>query len=83
MAEEGEFAGADHTHVEDWQFMNLWQLVPQNAAKELELNVHGGPPAAFESVSNYGFVDGHAETLRFEDVWQKKEENLFWPEAEY
>lgn len=83
MAEEGDFAGADHTHVETWQFMDFWQIVPENAAKELELNVHGGPPKSFESVSNYGFLDGHAETLPFGEVWQKKDHNRFWPEAVY
>ena len=83
MAEEGDFAGADHTHVETWQFMDFWQIVPENAAKELELNVHGGPPKSFESVSNYGFLDGHVETLPFGDVWKKKDHNRFWPEAVY
>lgn len=83
MAEEGQFAAADHPHVENWQFGNLWQLVPQNAAQQLELNAHGGPPKSFESVTNYGFLDGHAETLRFGAVWRTKEENRFWPEAVY
>lgn len=83
MAEEGEFAGADHTHVENWELMGFWQTAPQRAAQELELNVHGGEAASFESISNYGFVDGHAETLSFGQLWSRKYDNHFWPEAIY
>lgn len=79
MAKEGEFAGADHTHVETWQFRDLWQVVPRNAAGEVQINAVSGPQAAFESRSNYSFVDGHAATHAFSDVWQRRDDNKFWP----
>ena len=51
MAKEGEFAGADHTHVEDWQILNLFQVVPRNAASEVQTNSVRGPAADWASVS--------------------------------
>jgi len=35
---------------------------------------------AMGSVSNYGFVDGSARTLRFEEVYRDGFRNLFHPE---
>jgi prepilin-type N-terminal cleavage/methylation domain-containing protein/prepilin-type processing-associated H-X9-DG protein len=81
MAEEGEFAGADHTHIEDWQILNLYQVVPRNAASEVQTNSVSGPAADWTSVSNYAFVDGHAETRRFDRVFRRRDDNNFWPDA--
>ncbi len=81
MAKEGEFAGADHTHVEDWQILNLFQVVPRNAASEVQINSVSGPAADWTSVSNWAFVDGHAETRRFDRVYRQRDDNNFWPDA--
>ena len=83
MAEEGDFAGADHTHVENWQPGLSPQVTPMIASQQLELNAHGGPPESYESVSTYGFLDGHAEVIRFGDVWTDMYDNRFWPDAVY
>jgi prepilin-type N-terminal cleavage/methylation domain-containing protein len=79
MAKEGEFAAADHTHVEDWLILTFEQLVPQNAAKEVQIDAVAGPPASFDSVANWGFLDGHATRARFGELWRKRDSNQFWP----
>ena len=64
MAENGEFAGADHPHVENWV-----GSIPVKAANHLEIHAHGGSPRSWDAVTNYGFLDGHAETLPFRSVY--------------
>lgn len=83
MAKEGEFAGADHTHIEGWDINNLEQLVPVRAANEVQIDAHGGPPASYGSISNWGFLDGHAATLAFRGTWMNIDRNAFWPEDAY
>lgn len=75
MAHTGDFATADHPHVENWAGGN-----PANsAAKMLQINAHGGPARSPQSVANYGFLDGHAETRRFRDVFVSLNQNNFDP----
>jgi prepilin-type processing-associated H-X9-DG protein len=74
MTETGEFAAADHPHVENWA-----SNAPVQAAKHLATAIHGGPPRTWESVANYGFLDGHAERLRFRDVFESFGRNKFDP----
>jgi prepilin-type N-terminal cleavage/methylation domain-containing protein/prepilin-type processing-associated H-X9-DG protein len=79
MARSGSFAAADHPHVENWDGSDPAQHAPRNASNQLEINAHGNLPKSFESVANYGFLDGHAETLRFRDVYESKRRNRFDP----
>ncbi|HEX8341313.1 MAG TPA: type II secretion system protein [Tepidisphaeraceae bacterium] len=74
MTRFGDFAGADHPHVESWV-----GNVPAAAAKHLQIDAHGGPVKSWESRANYGFVDGHAETLRFGEVYRSIVTNKFDP----
>ena len=74
MAYDGEFAGADHPHVELWG-----GNIPVQASKHLELGAHGGPQRGWDSVANYGFLDGHAETLPFRRVFTNFQNNHFDP----
>ena len=74
MTETGEFAGADHPHVENWA-----SNAPVQASRHLQIDRHGGPKRGWQSVANYGFLDGHAETLRFGDVFQSFQRNRFDP----
>lgn len=74
MAEEGEFAGADHPHVDLWV-----GNIPAKAYNQLQIDQHGGEPRSWTAVANYGFLDGHAETLTFGDVFTDRTENLFDP----
>lgn len=75
MARTGAFAGADHPHVESWVGGNP----PAAAAGQLEIHAHGGPPAAWNSQANYGFLDGHAESLTFRQAFESVDNNRFDP----
>ncbi len=79
MAFTGPFAGADHVHVENW--MPHPDAPPVVAASQMQTNAHGGPEKSWESVSNYGFLDGHARTLTFEEVFQNWTNNRFDPQV--
>lgn len=74
MAETGEFAGADHPHVDLWV-----GHVPLKASRQLETHQHGGKAGTWSAIANYGFLDGHAETRRFEDVYTDRSKNNFDP----
>jgi prepilin-type N-terminal cleavage/methylation domain-containing protein len=76
MACNGDFAGADHTHVELWQEV---PFAPEVASQQVEIAGHGGPTKNWGSVSNYEFLDGHAETRRFRDVYSDALRNNFDP----
>ncbi|MEM0984119.1 MAG: prepilin-type N-terminal cleavage/methylation domain-containing protein [Planctomycetota bacterium] len=91
MAQSGQFAASDHTHVETWPAF-LEPLVLVRAAQNVEFDA-ADPPAdrrdrfsAYSGVeifdpwwedltgeerSNWTFVDGHAETLPFTEVFQQ------------
>ncbi len=70
----GDFAGADHCHIENWV-----SNIPNSASKSLQTNAHGGRAHKWEARANYGFLDGHAETLRFEEVFTNFTTNKFDP----
>ncbi len=70
------YAGSDHPHVEDWADVSD---PPRKAATQLAIDAHGGPKWSPKSLTNYGFLDGHAETLRFEQVYKGIERNKFDP----
>ncbi len=74
MARTGGFAAADHPHVENWVANG-----PVIAASQLETDAHGLPTASKLSRANYGFLDGHAETERFGDVYGSGGKNNFDP----
>jgi prepilin-type N-terminal cleavage/methylation domain-containing protein len=74
MADTGEFASADHPHVENWV-----SNIPAQAARQLQTHRHGGRPGTWDAVATYGFLDGHAETLRFRAVFESLQRNKFDP----
>ncbi len=73
-----DFALSDHVHAEGWSDGPEGSQ-PKTAAREIDINAHGGPAAAWGSLSNYGYLDGHAETAKFEKVYQKYDKNRFYP----
>ncbi|MEL7474019.1 MAG: prepilin-type N-terminal cleavage/methylation domain-containing protein [Planctomycetota bacterium] len=79
MAYEGKFAGADHTHIENWVNPFLPGVTPQLAAGQVQINAHGGEQGTANAESNYGYLDGHAETRAFEDVYESFNRNQFDP----
>jgi len=72
LAETGAWAASDHIHVELWLFNPLHE-----ARQQIALDRHIGR-------ANYVFVDGHAETLRFEQTFAvraiHREQGQFIPE---
>ena len=80
MAYEGEFAGADHPHVENW--LNH-PFPPFKAQQQVQINAAGGPSQTFEARSNWGFLDGHAATTTFRTVFTDIERNRFDPSANH
>jgi prepilin-type N-terminal cleavage/methylation domain-containing protein/prepilin-type processing-associated H-X9-DG protein len=81
MAFEGEFAGADHPHVETWYVPGREDSPPVKAAGQIQTNAHGGEPKSWDARSNYGFLDGHAEARRFRDVYTNWQHNSFDPKV--
>ncbi len=83
MAETGGFAGSDHPHVENWVAFPLPHLIaaaPTQAATHLQINqVDRVAPVSFASKANWGFLDGHAATATFGEVYQSPSENHFDP----
>jgi len=76
MTFEGEFAGADHPHVENWASSNK----PAVAATQVQINAVGGPERSYDSQSNWGYLDGHAATSPFRDVFVDFTDNHFDPQ---
>jgi type II secretory pathway pseudopilin PulG len=69
VAFEGEFAGSDHFHPEDW-LNNPYLPAPieEFAMTYVQTNAHGGPAKTWDARSGYSFVDGHVATNRFGEI---------------
>lgn len=80
MASTGSYAGADHVHVENWWVNeSLPHVPPVLAANQVQTNIVSGKVASSGATSNYGFIDGHVETLSFHDAYVRPEQNRFDP----
>lgn len=75
----GGFARSDHVHPEDWGLLGV-QNAPQTAAAQMETAAHGGRRGRWDARATYGFLDGHAATLRFSDVYKEPFKNRFIPD---
>jgi prepilin-type N-terminal cleavage/methylation domain-containing protein/prepilin-type processing-associated H-X9-DG protein len=73
------FARSDHVHAESWSDAGD-ENAAQVASVEMDLAVHGGKARAATGLSNYAFLDGHAQTLAFEKVYRTYEDNRFNPQ---
>lgn len=78
MAETGDYAVSDHPHVEGW---GNARRAPSLANSQVYIQKWGGKSQSPTGLSNYGFLDGHASTLRFEDVYVNPTINRFNPET--
>jgi prepilin-type N-terminal cleavage/methylation domain-containing protein/prepilin-type processing-associated H-X9-DG protein len=80
MAWSGSFAGADHVHVENWWVNDsLPDAPPVLAANQVQTNVVSGEAGSPSAKANYGFVDGHVETLSFSETYNRPDRNQFDP----
>lgn len=80
MARNGTFAVSDHLHIENWDASPAWNPAQTAgvASNALALNAHGGKIGP-EARANYSFLDGHAATLPFRDVFKDFKTNKFDP----
>jgi prepilin-type processing-associated H-X9-DG protein len=66
-------------HAEDWHLLGV-QNAPKAADAQMETGAHGGKAGTWGAIANYGFLDGHAATLRFEQVYSEAFKNKFIPD---
>lgn len=81
MTEEGDFALADHPHVETWCGLSDEQA-PTIAATQVAITAVDRQRPARASLSNYAFLDGHCRTHEFDDLWTNCERNRFDPQLQ-
>jgi len=76
------FAVADHVHAQDWSLAGEADA-PAYAAGQADISAHSENYARIdaESRSNYGYLDGHAATLRFRNVYRTAFDNNFFPDV--
>lgn len=77
---EGPGAVMDHVNPNAWHAPGL-QVAMANAAREIQVNAHGGDEGSLVARSAYGFLDGHAEQLTFEEVYGTDGDNGFKPKG--
>jgi len=68
----------DHVHPGLW-FSPIPGATVGKAAAEVQIDAHGGDALSPGAKSNYGFLDGHAETRAFGGVYADRDKNSFMP----
>lgn len=82
MTTTGSFAGADHTHVENWWIGNSHpDAAAVLAANQVQTNVVSGDRGTKDAKATYGFVDGHVEVLPFNAVYTSPDHNRLDPKV--
>jgi prepilin-type processing-associated H-X9-DG protein len=76
MTPTGEFAGADHPHVEGWGAAPDAPLVA-NGEVAITAVSRDGPTTG--AVSNWAFLDGHVESAAFGRVYIDESRNRLDP----
>ncbi|MEM8737127.1 MAG: type II secretion system protein [Planctomycetota bacterium] len=79
MAEEGEFAGADHVHSSGW--FGTPEQAALRAADQCQTNAVRGEVGSADGVSNWGFLDGHVEQTTLRELGTGPNQNYFNPDA--
>lgn len=73
------FATSDHAHPEDWGLLGPTNA-PAAAAAQVQITAHGGSKPGPAAMATYGFLDGHASTLKFRQVYRGQFDNAFFPD---
>ena len=76
MTTTGDFAGADHPHVENWSNGTRAGTI---AATQIGSGWAGGAASTSDARGNYGFADGHVATEIFGRLYVGEESNSFDP----
>ena len=71
-----QYATADHVHALSWggEDDSPWLT----ASEQMDVGAHGGGQTN-RGLSNFAYLDGHAETNAFEEVYQDYYKNRFFP----
>jgi|GEM_PF-225204 len=80
--DSGQFAFSDHVHVDQWAPNPLFGQPGDSAklaARQADIAAHGGNPEADTARSNYLYLDGHARTHAFREVYRGYYDNRFFP----
>jgi prepilin-type N-terminal cleavage/methylation domain-containing protein len=77
---EGPNAVLDKVNPNAWHAPGL-QVAMGNAAREIQVNAHGGSEDSVQALSAYGFLDGHAEQLTFEQAYGEDGQGAFQPKG--
>lgn len=72
------YAKSDHVHSAEWSDGPPGSA-PTVASTQVDIAAHGGKKNTWNGLANYGFLDGHAATLRFRDVYTDYDHNRFYP----
>lgn len=75
-----QWAASDHVHADEWDQFGASDA-PIVASTQLDLSAHGGAKRSAKGLSNYGYLDGHAATRRFADVYRTSLDNSFFPDV--
>ncbi|MFM7052683.1 MAG: type II secretion system protein [Planctomycetota bacterium] len=76
MCETGEFAGADHPHVEGW---GAGAQSPTIAGGEVAVSAVSRDRPSRDSRANWAFLDGHVETALFAAIYLDDQRNRLDP----
>lgn len=80
MAFMGEFAASDHVHSGEWWIDESLPEAPAALASEqVQTNAVAGRTGTAEAKANYGFLDGHAATMTFGEMYESPAVNKFDP----
>jgi prepilin-type N-terminal cleavage/methylation domain-containing protein/prepilin-type processing-associated H-X9-DG protein len=82
LTDESEaYATSDHVHPDDWSNgPGGAKSAPLLASFQMDVAAHGGEVGSPNARANYGYIDGHAETHQFSDVYTSHTDNRFHPE---
>ena len=81
LSEEGSYAVGDHVHAQLFYSGVLPGLTLTKINAQMPAGRHGGVRKQWSGLLNYGFLDGHAETLPLDAVYTDPTRNRFDPAA--
>jgi hypothetical protein len=80
LAYEGAFSTADHVHIELLgEVQDNPMKLAEIAAQMMAISAADGRGPSPASESNYSYLDGHTATVRFERLYETREETAFNP----
>ena len=74
-----QFAVSDHPHVESWHNPLRPDAAAYTASTQLQTNAHGNQNASQEALAAYSFLDGHVQTLTFQETYKNNTHNKYNP----